>query len=36
MSDIKDFVIEKNTLIKYTGSDSDVVIPNGVTKISPR
>lgn len=36
MSDIKDFVIEKKTLIKYTGSDSAVVIPDGVIKISPR
>ena len=36
MSNNKDFVIEKKTLIKYTGSDSAVVIPDGVTKISPR
>lgn len=33
MSGNKDFVIENGVLKKYTGSDSDVVIPEGVTKI---
>ena len=33
MSGNKDFVIENGVLKKYTGSDSDVVIPEGVTVI---
>ncbi len=33
---MSDFVIENGVLIKYTGKDSDVVIPDGVTSISWR
>ncbi len=33
---MSDFVIENRVLIKYTGKDSDVVIPDGVTSISWR
>ena len=33
MSNIKDFVIEDGALKKYNGSDTDVVIPDGVTTI---
>ena len=33
MSDIKDFKIKNGVLIKYKGTDSDVVIPDGVTSI---
>ncbi len=36
MSDIKDFVIENGVLKKYTGSDAEVVIPEGVTSIGER
>lgn len=28
-----DFIIEKDTLVKYVGSDADIVIPNGIKKI---
>ena len=33
MSDVNDFVIDRNILRKYTGSESDVVIPEGITYI---
>ncbi len=33
MTDMDDFMIEDGVLIKYEGSDSDVVIPAGVTSI---
>lgn len=33
MSDIHDFVIEEGKLKKYTGTDTNVVIPEGVSKI---
>ena len=33
MSDLKDFVIENGVLTKYVGKDTDVVIPDKVTKI---
>ena len=33
MSDIKDFVIENGVLMKYTGNETNVVIPEGVTSI---
>ena len=33
MSNINDFVIEKDTLKKYIGNDTDVVIPDGVKRI---
>ena len=36
MSDVKDFIIENGVLTAYTGSDSDVVVPEGVTKIRRR
>ena len=33
MSNQNDFVIENGVLIKYTGDDTDVVVPEGVTII---
>ena len=30
---MSDFLIQNNILIKYTGSDSSVIIPEGVTQI---
>lgn len=33
MSNINDFVVENGVLTKYTGSDSEAVIPDGVTEI---
>ena len=36
MSDLKDFVIEDGILLKYTGPDGDVVIPEGVTSIGEK
>ena len=33
MSNINDFVIENGVLTKYTGNDSEAVIPDGVTEI---
>lgn len=33
MSDVKDFVIENGVLVKYTGSEGDIVVPEGVTEI---
>ena len=33
MSNANDFVIENNILVKYTGTDEDVIIPEGVTQI---
>ena len=30
---MSDFVIENGVLKKYTGTDTDVVIPDGITKI---
>jgi hypothetical protein len=33
MSNINDFIIENETLIKYNGSDAEVVIPAGVKVI---
>ena len=36
MSDIKDFVIENGVLMKYTGNEVNVVIPEGVTSIGDR
>ena len=33
MSDLKDFVIRKGILSKYTGNEDDVIIPDGVTEI---
>lgn len=35
MSSVNDFVIEDGVLIEYYGGDTDVVIPNSVTKIIP-
>ena len=29
-----DFVIENGVLVKYTGTDENVIIPNGVKKIA--
>ena len=36
MANRRFLISEERSLIKYTGSDSAVVIPDGVTKISPR
>lgn len=36
MSNMKDFVIENDVLVKYTGSGGDVVIPECVTKIGDK
>ena len=36
MSNASDFVIEKNVLVHYQGSEEHVVIPEGITKIAPR
>ena len=36
MSSANDFVIEKNVLVHYQGSEEHVVIPEGITKIAPR
>ena len=33
MSNINDFVIENGVLKKYTGTDAEIVIPDGVTEI---
>ena len=33
MSNASDFIIENGVLIKYTGKDSAIVIPNGATEI---
>ena len=33
MSNLKDFVIRKGILSKYTGNEDDVIIPDGVTEI---
>lgn len=33
MNDINDFEIKKGVLVRYKGSDAEVVIPNGVTSI---
>lgn len=30
---MKDFIIENGILLKYTGTENDVVIPDGVTSI---
>ena len=29
----KSFIIEDNILVKYIGSDKNIIIPNGVTSI---
>ena len=34
MSDLKDFVIENGVLTKYVGPGGDVVVPEGVSRIS--
>ena len=36
MSNISDFEIQKGVLIRYKGSESEVTIPAGVTKIGER
>ena len=36
MSRIEDFIIENNVLVEYVGTDENVVIPEGVTKIGKR
>ena len=33
MNKIEDFIIENNVLVKYVGTDENVVIPEGITKI---
>lgn len=36
MSNLSDFIINGTTLVKYTGSDRHVVIPNGITEIAEK